>query len=244
LVLAPIGSRWIAPKSYGELRASGKNAWCVHVVSQLHVILVVPLAFSCVGFENLAKDKAFGWDDRVGLLQGIACGYFLWDSLDAIINFTDIGFVIHGVSCLALYLLGYMPFLAYFGVRCLLWETSTFFLNIHWFMDKTGRTGSTLQLINGVVLLVVFFFVRMMWGLRMSYQFCYTVLEVYDQLPIAYLVVYGIGNVVLQVLNWFWFWKMIAALKKRFDAPESKTSRIEAQVKVDQLVNIDNEDEQ
>lgn len=22
--------------------------------------------------------------------------YFLWDSLDAIINFTDIGFVIHG----------------------------------------------------------------------------------------------------------------------------------------------------
>ncbi len=32
------------------------------------------------------------------------------------------------------------------------------------FLDKTGRTGSTFQLINGIALLGTFFFVRLVWG--------------------------------------------------------------------------------
>lgn len=32
------------------------------------------------------------------------------------------------------------------------------------FLDKTGRTGSTLQLINGIVLLAAFASVRLVWG--------------------------------------------------------------------------------
>ncbi len=30
--------------------------------------------------------------------------YFIWDTVDAIINFVDIGFVVHGLACLAIYL--------------------------------------------------------------------------------------------------------------------------------------------
>ena len=38
------------------------------------------------------------------------------------------------------------PFVAYYGTRCLLWETSTFFLNNHWCVggdcdDGTGRSA-------------------------------------------------------------------------------------------------------
>ncbi len=40
--------------------------------------------------------------------------YFIWDTVDAIINFVDIGFVVHGLACLAIYL---GRLYVYFSVR-------------------------------------------------------------------------------------------------------------------------------
>ena len=34
-------------------------------------------------------------------------------------------------------------------------------------MDKTGQTGSTLQLVNGIALITTFFSVRCIWGAKM-----------------------------------------------------------------------------
>lgn len=34
--------------------------------------------------------------------------YFLWDALDAIINFVDFGFVAHGVACFIIFLLSFV----------------------------------------------------------------------------------------------------------------------------------------
>ena len=46
----------------------------------------------------------------------------------------------------------------------MLYELSTPFLNIHWFCDKLGMTGSMSQLYNGIALLVTFFCCRIVWG--------------------------------------------------------------------------------
>lgn len=68
--------------------------------------------------------------------------YFLWDTIDAIVNFTDLGFVFHGLACVVTYSLtfvslfphltrwsvlmstfpGKKPCLQYFTCRFLLWE--------------------------------------------------------------------------------------------------------------------------
>jgi hypothetical protein len=45
-----------------------------------------------------------------------------------------------------------------------MFEWSTVFLNIHWFCDKTGMTGSTLQWVNGIILIIAFFFARLCYG--------------------------------------------------------------------------------
>jgi hypothetical protein len=45
-----------------------------------------------------------------------------------------------------------------------LYELSTPFLNIHWFCDKLGMTGSKLQMYNGIALLATFFGCRIVWG--------------------------------------------------------------------------------
>jgi len=103
---------------------------------------------------------------------------------------------------------------------------STFFLNNHWFLDKTGRTGSTTQLVNGVFLLLTFLGVRLVYGCLLSFDFLRTLVRVRNQVPFSYLVVYGLGNIVLQGLNWFWFYKMIESLRRRFSADAKECNKL------------------
>ncbi|KJA27065.1 hypothetical protein HYPSUDRAFT_63325 [Hypholoma sublateritium FD-334 SS-4] len=225
LVIAPfVCARWF-PVAYGGKGRAAKNNWAIHIVSQVHVLVVVPYALWCIVHQSPEneQDRAFGWDAQVGHVHAIAAGYFLWDTLDAIFNFIDPGFVAHGVACFAIYTMSYKPFVAYYGTRCLLWETSTLFLNNHWFLDKTGRTGTRLQLVNGFFLIASFFLVRIVYGGTISVEFFLTLRKYHNQIPLLYQLVYGAGNFLLQGLNVFWFYKMIMALRKRFDTPNEST---------------------
>jgi hypothetical protein len=124
----------------------------------------------------------------------------------------------------------------------MLYELSTPFLNIHWFFDKLGMTGTKAQLYNGLTLLVVFFCCRLVWGAYSSFNIYRDVwnalhLDVHrkrsnneeimrfggeELLPMWLVVLYMGGHVTLQVLNVYWFEKMISAVKKRFAKVEEK----------------------
>jgi len=216
-VIVPAISRRLSPLSYGAIKGrAGRNKWLTRGVSMAHALVVLPLASRCLSLKNLGEDRAFGWDGRAGTVQAIAVGYFIWDTLDGVLNFESIGFVIHGISCFLIYLMTFRPFLSYYAIRCLFWETSTIFLNIHWFLDKTGHTGSRKQLVNGALLVSSFFFVRIIWGGLVSYEFLVTLFDVRDKIPPSLFLVYSGGNMLLQGLNWYWFYSMIQALKRRF----------------------------
>ncbi|KAJ3782359.1 DUF887-domain-containing protein [Lentinula aff. detonsa] len=217
---APLVSGWMS-SSFRKMNRRGKNNWSIHVVSQVHAVVIVPLALRALNSPVLDRDRAFGWDDQTGSLQAIASAYFVWDTLDAIINYTDFGFIVHGLACSLIYLLSFTPFLSYYAARCLLWESSTIFLNIHWFLDKTNRTGGNFQLVNGILLLATFFGMRLVYGAYISYNFFFTLYDVRDKVPLVYLFIYGAGNIVLQGLNVYWFFKMISSLQKRFSSSSS-----------------------
>jgi hypothetical protein len=89
----------------------------IHVVSLVHSLIIIVLAVWVSDLPALEQDRAFAWDDRVGFVAAVAAGYivlsrtqmfhvhldlipveryFVWDTVDAIVNFVDIGFVIHG----------------------------------------------------------------------------------------------------------------------------------------------------
>jgi len=111
----------------------------------------------------------------------------------------------------------------------MLYELSTPFLNIHWFFDKLGMTGSKAQLYNGLTLLGVFFSARLVWGAYSSfniYRDVWRALHFTDSMRSStneeIVVLYMGGHVTLQALNVFWFGKMIAAVKKRFVKTEKK----------------------
>lgn len=126
----------------------------------------------------------------------------------------------------------------------MLYELSTPFLNIHWFFDKLGMTGTKAQLYNGLALLVVFFSCRLVWGAYSSFNIYKDVWDALHldrtveklgfnelmrfghlrELPTWLVVLYMGGHVTLQVLNVWWFGKMIEAVRKRFVKTEKKAN--------------------
>ncbi|KAI0039898.1 DUF887-domain-containing protein [Auriscalpium vulgare] len=220
LVRASLGAgKW------ATLSRRSRGAWGSHTVSMAHALVILPLALAQMDSAALEHERVFGWDDSAGALFAISSGYFLYDTLASLVYYEGLGFVLHGVSCLCIYALAFRPFLAYFGARFLLWELSTVFLNIHWFIDKTGRTGTRLQLVNGVFLLGSFALSRLVYGTFMSYQFYVAIYAVRARIPPAMFYGVQVGNVLLQGLNWFWFTKMISALRRRFSEPAPAKAR-------------------
>lgn len=131
----------------------------------------------------------------------------------------------------------------------MLYELSTPFLNIHWFCDKFDMTGSTLQFYNGILLLASFGGSRLVWGSYQSYSIYKDIWAAWHtkvpfsaeclrsaiqhgqglevpvacrQLPGWLAVLYVGANTALTVLNFYWYWKMIAAVRKRFVPKEKK----------------------
>ncbi|KAI8587114.1 TLC domain-containing protein [Geranomyces variabilis] len=205
-----------------------KIDWRIHVVSSFHAALIVILAYPLLSNETLLKDKIGGYDAYAGEVYAVACGYFLWDSVVCLMNIKQfgIGFALHGVSCLGVFLLSFRPFLMYYGAAFLMFELSTPFLNIHWFCDKTGRTGSTLQKVNGAILIVTFFVARIVFGFLNSYDFILTCLARIDEIPTHYVYFYGAANILLNALNVFWFSQMIKSIARRFSpAATERNSR-------------------
>ncbi len=93
-----------------------------------------------------------------------------------------------------------------FGPKVLLYELSTPFVNIHWWLDKVNRTGSTLQLVNGLVLTIVFFLCRNVWGTYVAYRFVTDLVRAYLDKPGSFPIWLGAlfvaNNMALNVLNW------------------------------------------
>eukprot|EP00842_Homolaphlyctis_polyrhiza_P000131 jgi/Hompol1/1118/HPOL_002643-RA len=209
---------------YEKLSASKKGSWGMHIVSMVFSLLVVGLALPVVTTPELAADRVFGRSYYSGLLHAIACGYFLWDIFISLyyLKESGLGFVLHGVACFTVFVLSYRPFVQYFGAYFLLFEISTIFLNIHWFCDKTDRSGTRLQWINGVVLLFAFFSVRIVMGFYQSWQFYVACFEQWDNVPKGLFAVYSVANTILCSLNVWWFSRMIKSIVSRFNGKEDE----------------------
>ncbi|KAL9935069.1 hypothetical protein V8E36_006145 [Tilletia maclaganii] len=220
------------PRSYKKLKPITKTSWDVHFVAFVHAALITPLAAVqwykvTTGSEKqpLRIDRTYGYDPEVGQVYAIALGYFIWDAWVSIL-YDGPGFIAHGLVAMTAFILVYRPVFMYDGLAFLLWELSTPFLNIHWFLDKMGKTGSTLQLVNAFFLLSTYVFARLTFGMYNSYHFFAHVLfppsPHVPPLPSHVKYFYLIGNVILNSLNFFWFRAMIRAIQKRFvAAPEA-----------------------
>ncbi|KAJ1828373.1 hypothetical protein LPJ70_007257, partial [Coemansia sp. RSA 2708] len=110
------------------------------------------------------------------------------------------------------------PSLQYYGASFIMFEASTIFLNINWWLDKLGMTGSRLQLYNASVLLFLYFTVRIVFGTYMSFMLFNDLKTQGTQTSAVLYYFYRIANHSILGLSYYWFYLMIAAVKKRFPA--------------------------
>ncbi|KAJ5514757.1 hypothetical protein N7463_004309 [Penicillium fimorum] len=158
-------------KSYNKLTPRTKLNWDIHVVSFIQSIVINAAALWVMYFDEerssmTSGERVFAYTGACGLIQALAVGYFVYDLIVSIVHVRmfGIGMLFHAVSALWVFSLGFRPFLNYFAPTFILYELSSPFLNIHWFLDKVNMTGSRAQWYNGMALLSSFFACRLVWG--------------------------------------------------------------------------------
>lgn len=249
-VISPQVSSRVFPKTYPSLSKKTKINWDVHLVSLVQSCFINSVALAVIYYDKERwsmgpRGRVWGYTGATGMVQGFSAGYFLWDLVMSAKDMDVHGpeSVMHAASALAVSLLGFVsvvyktrtmliltdfvqrPFCNYYGLNFILYELSTPFLNIHWFMDKLDMTGTTAQLVNGIALITTFGSSRLLWGTYQSvrmYRDIWTAFEKPGGLPVPpwLAIAYVVSNTTLSALNFYWFGKMIQALAKRFDKPE------------------------
>ena len=118
------------------------------------------------------------------------------------------------------------------------------FLHPHWWLDKLDMTGSSIQLINGIFLVLSFFGARIVYGamqtvvlwkvlddprigdtFRWGFRLANIALN-RSSLFRSFILLWLTGRVLMcgwTVLNWSWFRLMLLSLKKRFIDPPRTT---------------------
>ncbi|KAE9983086.1 hypothetical protein EG328_010323 [Venturia inaequalis] len=257
-VVSPAVSRYLVPEKYKFLNRRNRVSWNAHMVSMYQSLFINTVALWVIFADPQRalqngdwRERLWGYNGAGGMVQGFAAGYFLWDVVVSLVHFDVMGVssLVHGVCALGVTCIGFKPFANYYGLNFILYELSTPFLNIHWFFDKFGMTGTKAQLYNGIALLASFAGSRLVWGSYQSYLIygdvwkAWHTAEPYTALCAKYVgqtagletpvgcrtlpawlaITYVGANTALSVLNFFWFYKMIKAVKKRFPKADGDT---------------------
>lgn len=205
----------LLPRAMRRLSPKARTQWDVHVVSFVHSAVIGPLSlyFWYYGVENI--HRALGYDYTVAQIYATSLGYFFWDIYISA-RYDGLAFVIHGVLASLGIVCVFRPVLMIDGLSFLTWELSTPFLNIHWFLDKLFLTGSWMQLVCAVFLLISYVSVRLVLGIFQTFKIISLVWDPANNVPPFQRTLYTVGPIVLDFLNYLWFFKMLRAVQKRF----------------------------
>ncbi|KAF2666436.1 DUF887-domain-containing protein [Microthyrium microscopicum] len=237
--LTPWISAQLLSRRYRQFSRKEALDWNLQCVSMVQSILISWLAIWVMKNDGVRamnsedqEGRVFGYSGPAGSVQAFATGYFLWDLVVSLQNLSDVGLpvLIHAFSCFTVYLLGFRPVFNYYSCVFVLFELSTPFLNIHLFLEQLGMAGTIWQFINGIMLILVFFFVRLVYGLYFSYHWMQDIWSVSQgqsvksaadelpesrTLPLWLLGIFIASNTILNALNIVWFGMMIKKIQRR-----------------------------
>lgn len=197
----------------------------IKTVSFVQSVIICVLGIPIFGNEYLEKDHIFAATPYSNFYVSMALGYFIWDALICLyfIKYCGIGFVMHGVvSTIVFGIAVHYQFIQYYSAIFLLFETSTPFLNIRWVGLKLNILPDSVELINNIILILIFFFIRILWGWYQVGMLAYDFWLAKDDPRFSTVgaIIILTCNGVLDILNVFWFSKMmtvaITTLKQMF----------------------------
>jgi len=224
LLLDPFFKNVWKNKSYLKLSSYKRIDWNSRIIALVHALIVAPLS------TYLVYKYGFPWNksetdydaQEIKLYYNTICisiGYFIWDVIYSISDYKKggFGFIIHGVCALLIYVFTFRHHvLGHYSIMYLTYELSTIFLHIYWILDKVDMTGSTLQLIDSIILLIIFLAVRIIFGNITITRLLYDLIFVRKVCSIYLSLFFFLNIIPMQALNLIWYYKMILSVLKRF----------------------------
>jgi hypothetical protein len=103
--LAGVVSAAVMPKRYSTFNKKQRIKWDTTIVSQIHCIAVVFLAWHVFTDPAMMQERIYGTSAFAFHLLSFSGSYFVWDLVLSVRCFSlfGVGFVVHAVACLAVY---------------------------------------------------------------------------------------------------------------------------------------------
>lgn len=241
--MSPYVSTKMVGTSYTSLKERVRLNFDIHVVSMVQCVISLGLLapmWNHPNFQNRATDpynSLYSYYPYGGLVGACTTGYFVWDVYVCARYYKSfgIGFLLHGLAALYVFSCTLKPFCMPWIAGFLLFEASTPFVNINWFASRlpSGVISEKVVLINGICLLVSFFSVRILWGFYAVALVAIDMYKTWNHINPFFPVMTLALNLVLDVLNVFWFYKMLMIAKKKLSGKKPKQFAKETADKID-----------
>ncbi|AET41039.1 Tda4p Ecym_7191 [Eremothecium cymbalariae DBVPG len=230
-IVAPVVNRMIFGKHYAEAVQNVKVNYDIHTVSTVQALVCVGLVIPIVSLN--ANLQIFGYyNEYASMTAAISLGYFLWDLYICLkfFSFFGLGFLGHAIGSLAVIFCSLMPSYQSWIGKFLVFEASTPFVNINWYITQVSRKTTKaivpawFNIINGLLLLGTFFFTRICWGIIALVSLDYQVWKQWNSdTPMLVGLLVPTINLLMTILNIYWFYKMIRIAKKMVNASKKVT---------------------
>ncbi|CCE63132.1 hypothetical protein TPHA_0E00360 [Tetrapisispora phaffii CBS 4417] len=234
--VAPKVNELIFKKPYENITdEKAKIDFDIHTVSMVQCILSIILALPSLQLPFNLNVVTYQ-DDFSSLVAALTVGYFIWDCVICVRYYKLYGlqFLIHALVSLYVFGTTLLPFCQPWIGKFLLFEASTPFVNINWYIIQLTKMSEKLQkgsktieknskpivpvwfnVFNGVILMFVFFTVRILWGFSAVAIVVYEMYKIRDQLPMFLSVSVILLNSIMNYLNVIWFSKMVSIARKQ-----------------------------
>ncbi|SCU94177.1 LANO_0E05952g1_1 [Lachancea nothofagi CBS 11611] len=230
--LAPTINRIAFGKHYTELEDKNtKLNFDIHTVSMLQCVVSLSLTWPIL-FQPLSLSLATYQNPYNSMVAAVTCGYFIWDLYVCLKHFSlfGIGFLGHALASLYVFVIALRPFCQSWVGKFLIFEASTPFVNVNWYISQLTRTSSKpvvpmwFNALNGVLLILTFFTVRIVWGFSAIVILIRKLWVESDVLPLWLPSTVVPLNLALNTLNVIWLNKMIRIAKKMAKGSKSGKS--------------------
>jgi len=223
-----------APRAWIQQKFKSAGKAACRIVGMVHLIIQIPLALLILFDSTFKSDPIYATTDLSFVVTIISAGYFCYDLYICVFRWEGPAYLLHGATCSTLYsYCALSGFIHYFAALFLLWELSTPFVYIRWFLYNLNMAGSRLYVGNGLAMLLSFFWARNVMGAFMLVNFFRTT-EKELQSPKSggsvmgppMIWTYRVACVALTCLNAMWFVKMFKGALKVFTskAPAKETA--------------------
>mmetsp|Transcript_1911 Transcript_1911/g.2464 ORF Transcript_1911/g.2464 Transcript_1911/m.2464 type:complete len:251 (+) Transcript_1911:210-962(+) len=214
--------QWLASLTVPKhLEFAEAKKWTDGWVGLAHHIVVCTSAFFIIMFDpepSANEDRMYGFSDRINMVFSISTAYFMWDINTSMVQgLNDKKVYIHAVVCTLCYIFGQYPFLHYYGIRFLLFEVSSVFMQLRQLILLSDMRNTPLFSMVQATFGITFLVTRILYGIPLSLAFWNESIDLLlHGKPHSYYVVvfYFLANVILNALNVIWMYMIFRKFLK------------------------------